>query len=848
MTGGSPGTSLSFALIRETHEPIRPHINSTPVVWHGLQKSVGTLLQGFDHMRPTEGLAGKAVSVFASNRGDTRKQNPRTWLGTVRCRYLLCALACSASFGMQTGSTVSAPPSAGRSGQNTARLYRDQYGMPHIYADREENGFFALGYALAEDRLDEVLTYYVAVRGELAAKFGRKTPGALQEHLLDADARESVIYDSVASDISVRKYMLLEKARRNLRQLPPQFQKDVRAYVEGISAYMRDHPSLTPDWAPKLEAALPLALYHLHAHEQSQTCRERREADRAASGAHGPQMDFSRSPLEASNAWAVAGSHTADGGVIFASDSHGAIGSIYGTTFYPYRLKAGHLDIVAFDWPGAMQFLFGHSAHYAWGLTEGTRFVADCYRVKVNAKAPGEYLFDGSVQKMMTVPYRIDVKGERAITGTFEYTNHNGVLSPVEDRDDNTAYVVSYAYADRIGLGAGEGYRIATAKSRRDLESALAQRDMYPANLVLGGADGTIMYIRAGRIPIRPPGVDVRYVLDGNTSATAWRGIHSYADLLKVVDPPQGYVGNDNTSPDTMYSTAVLISDRYPDYFAFEPGKITGRQQRLIEMLDDRLGLSVEDAIAVMMDETVVAARSWGPVFRKLLTDKADSLEVKTPELRDFVEKLAGFTGALSRESTAALYFEYLQRALHDNHEQQVSALQEAAETGYVSLEQEDVLLQATAEARTMLLANYGRLNLTWGDVHRIRRGAVDLPIGGGVIEIGDELLSGSEGSVFKRLVGRGASTRALRFRMDPSTKMEYLISGQRIPFLVHFAADGVQSYMQTLWGVSDQPTSTHYADQARLASEKILRPIPLSVSALARDHATESVLVVRRH
>jgi hypothetical protein len=38
-------------------------------------------------------------------------------------------------------------------------------GMPHIYAVREQDVFYGLGYATGGDRLVQVLTWYVALRG-----------------------------------------------------------------------------------------------------------------------------------------------------------------------------------------------------------------------------------------------------------------------------------------------------------------------------------------------------------------------------------------------------------------------------------------------------------------------------------------------------------------------------------------------------------------------------------------------------------------------------------------------------------------------------------------------------------
>src|SRR5262249_12706763 len=74
------------------------------------------------------------------------------------------------------------PPSHSHS---PVTLYRDPWGTPHAYADREEDGFYGLGYAQAEDRLSTILTLYLRVRGEEASVFGRD--------FIDADADQLLL-------------------------------------------------------------------------------------------------------------------------------------------------------------------------------------------------------------------------------------------------------------------------------------------------------------------------------------------------------------------------------------------------------------------------------------------------------------------------------------------------------------------------------------------------------------------------------------------------------------------------------------------------------------------------------
>ena len=52
---------------------------------------------------------------------------------------------------------------------NEATLYRDEFGIPHVYAPTLETAAFAVGYAQAEDRLEELLKNYRRANGTMSA-------------------------------------------------------------------------------------------------------------------------------------------------------------------------------------------------------------------------------------------------------------------------------------------------------------------------------------------------------------------------------------------------------------------------------------------------------------------------------------------------------------------------------------------------------------------------------------------------------------------------------------------------------------------------------------------------------
>lgn len=710
-------------------------------------------------------------------------------------------------------------------------LIRDSYGTPHLYAKREEDAFFGLGYAYGEDRLRQVLASYLQVQGRLAEKFGagplRDVPGLPTTPMTSAR-------DTVASDLIARRFRFLEGARHNFRKLPPQLQKDMTAFIHGLQRYMRDHPEDVPEWAPELEPALPIAqLSMMTMLEFPSFCDARIPGRKSAA-----RME---NPFLGSNAWVAGGDRTQEGRVYFSSDSHGPLEGDFGTTFYNFRIKAGTLDALSFDVAGAASFFFGHSSRFAWGWTEGKRLVADCYRVRTQPGHPGTYLYDGVRRHMEQVPYSIAVKGGTPRTGSFFYTDHNGVRSPVIDRDGDIAYVVSSPYFGREGLAAGEYYAMMTARNRQEFEVALAQREIYSANLIIGGNDGLLMYIRPGRIPIRRKGIDAEELLDGNVSATSWRGVHGYAELLKLVDPSAQYIANANVSPDRMYPQSPLQPENYPSYYGFERGLVGARQLRFIELLEQAHHMTADQGLAVVMDDKLFGADRWGPVIARAMTAQPKHTRSQPEHVRHVLETLAGFDGHFSRTSSGALYFAMLRGELTRAHAEEVDAIAIAIGAGKpLSAKQDSLLLDAAATIADALQREYGRVDLVYGDLHRIGRGSVDLPVGGTSIAGGYNLPDRRSMMLDGKRYSIESTIRLMEFEDHrlPTAKKGTARGGERIPFFVAFTYP-LQSYSAVLPGISDRATSPHFSDQARLASEGRLKPTFFHLPDLLRNKAS---------
>jgi acyl-homoserine lactone acylase PvdQ len=104
-------------------------------------------------------------------------------------------------------------------------IHRDDWGVPHIYADEESLGYYGLGYAQSEDQLTTLLGGVYWLQGR-------------QAELTGAAALDG--------DIERRRWRHLEAARRGIANLSTALVRNYESYLAGVERYLRDHPERAP--------------------------------------------------------------------------------------------------------------------------------------------------------------------------------------------------------------------------------------------------------------------------------------------------------------------------------------------------------------------------------------------------------------------------------------------------------------------------------------------------------------------------------------------------------------------------------------------------------------------------
>ena len=243
-----------------------------------------------------------------------------------------------------------------------ATIYRDTWGVPHIYAESEEAAAYAHGYAQAQDRLADVLAAYLVAVGRAAAVLG---PDLVQTDIVATIARHEEIARTRYPELSVETRRLIE------------------AFVEGIRAYMRDDPGAVPAWASPPEPHHVVALYR--AFSWAWPWGQAR-GDLKRAGSH---IDDGRG----SNQWVVGAGRTAAGAPIALIDPHLSWRAY--NRFYEAHVHGGDLDFYGFSVIGTPVMAVGHTDVLSMGLTTGGPDCADVYEERIHPEDPLRYEYDG---------------------------------------------------------------------------------------------------------------------------------------------------------------------------------------------------------------------------------------------------------------------------------------------------------------------------------------------------------------------------------------------------------------------------------------------------------------------
>lgn len=549
-------------------------------------------------------------------------------------------------------------------------VFRDSLGIPHIYAENEEDLYRSVGYVMAQDRMWQM------------DLLRRITTGRLSE-VLDPGL--------VEADRLFRALDFPGKSHRVIAETDPGILRSMEAFTDGINQYISQSQKklsfeftmlgykpdpwelehtvnligymawdLSSGWHTdmslyKLQQAvsdtlfrelLPdMAFQEIPVFPEFMSTDPGLELQSSISDAIDIVDELGLQIFEASNNWAVSGKKSETGMPIMANDMHLGLMSP-GIWYQMHHVIEGKLNVTGVCLPGAPFIVAGHNEDIGWGMTNVTVDDLDFYLETINPADSNQYLLDGEWKDMKIVKEEIRVKGEDdAAIRMNRYTHRGPVVSEFKDVKDRVMSISwqGNAYSNELRTI----YLLNRAKNWEDFREAVRTFNSVNQNIVYADRHGNIGLQTSAGVPIRHSGGILVY--PGDTSLYDWKGIIPFEELPYSYNPECGYVSSANNK---------TVDGDYP-YYIGTWFSLPWRIGRIREMLEEKQLLGTDDFKRMLRDQHSLKAKNMVPLYLEALKEHAGG------EYQEAYEALKEWDYDMHKNSSAALIYEIMWMELH---------------------------------------------------------------------------------------------------------------------------------------------------------------------------------------
>ncbi len=696
-------------------------------------------------------------------------------------KIILLAITCTVCFQMQAQKFTAAEISKWKQEAQHVTIIRDNWGIPHVYGNRDADAVFGLLYAQCEDDFPRVEANYIE-------KLGRQSEVQGSTKLYE-DLLNRLVLDSA-------------EAKRDFANAPAWLKKLCIAFADGVNFYLYKHPETKPALLNRFQPWWPLMWT---------------DGSIGAISTGGATMEelqsfYSNEPMAmaspklgddnelGSNGFAFAPKRTASGKAILYINPH--------VTLY-FRPEVHMVSNEGLNAYGAVtwgQFFVyqGFNEHCGWMHTSSQADVSDLYAEKISSgNGQFTYTCDGKQRQVLQKKITLNIANNSSVQQkqfTAYYTHHGPVIA----RRDGAWLALKHHNRSMQSLI--QSWMRTKAKSFAEFNKVMAMRENTSNNTVYADKEGNIAYWHSNFMPKRNAALDWSQPVDGSTSATEWQGLHKTDETVHLLNPESGWIQNCNSTPFTSSGSSSPKKENYPAYMAPDAENFRGINAAKIWSNADSLTLE---------KVTSLAYTRYLPAFEKLLPSLLrarkqsgfipDSIRQQLDEALSMLEQWDLKSDARSVPTTLAV--EWAQHLL--------PAIQKTGTlpgTGFVEKTfafsdkaTAAELLQPFILTLNDLKSRFQTWKVPWGETNRYQR------LTGKLQEIFDDRKPSLP--VNFAAATWGALPSYVSKTMNGSIR-RYGVSGNSFICAVEFG-DKVKAKSLLAGGNSNNPSSKHFADQA---------------------------------
>lgn len=594
--------------------------------------------------------------------------------------------------------------------EDEIKIYRDNFGVPYVFAENENDIYFSLGYLHAQDRLWQMdLTRRVA-EGRLSEIMGR---------------------DVLDYDILFRTLGIYKTAYDFYPRLPDKTKQILDSYCKGINTFIDEHSTVLPlefdvlnykpeYWKPEhslmvvrmMGWELNMSWYtdylfgelvkkfgpgiakeffpddpdkgpfvikgsgdNKSSADTTTTYNLPRENLKDFSSIDiGNTKPFFETMLNfrkdfikegtgvGSNAWVVSGKKSESGKPLIANDPHLSLG--VPSKWYEIYLnnETSSTRIGGFSLPGAPGIVIGGNNTVSWGITNLMTDDSDFYVLDRDKSDRMKYFLDSTYVLLDSTQEAIKIKNE---PDDFIYTTYGTHFGPVVSGLQKTGFRgerniliddehliafkwTGYEYSDEIGAM----YIVNNSKDWNEFRNGLSGFGTPSLNFVYADVNNNIGYQAAGYVPVRNTGSDAISAFTPSRGEVKWTSFIPFEEMPKTFNPDTGFIVSANNRP----------QKNFPYYLSnsFEPHY---RAEQIERILNSRSTFSPEEFKLIQNNVNSHQARDW---CKYIFDTFADSVGISM-EYLPYLKILKEWDYEMRTSSPAAMLFSQFEIELYFN-------------------------------------------------------------------------------------------------------------------------------------------------------------------------------------
>lgn len=625
-------------------------------------------------------------------------------------------------------------------------IVRDSFGVPHIFAKTDAEVAYGLAWAAAEDDFKSMQEVILPAKNLMASVQGKK---------------------GAAGDYAFALFRCKEITEEKWNTLTPAFLKLIDGYVLGLNDYARKHPEeilhkkIFPVTLKEYVSSAVFALTIFNGADQA-LFRIFNNTEWEA-----PELD-----KKGSNSAAVGSSKTATGEAFLLINAHQP--NTGPQAFYEAHICSEEgLNVTGGLLAGGPCILHGVNENLGWAHTVNYCDRLDEYQLEMNPDNLLQYKFDGQWLDLEVKTIKLKIKGIPINVKRKIYWSRYGATM----KNKQGFFSIRLGANMKIGV-LDQWYQMNKAKNFSEFYTAIDRQELSMFNIMYADRYDTIFYISNALMPVRDASLKYNWkrTLPGNTSKTLWTRFRTEKELPQYINPESGFLFNTNHSPflataaaDNLPSSAFAKTDGWELYHL-------NRSVRFMELFPQDQKLDYEKFKRIKFDLQLPSVMQYAYKLDSMFSLNENEYPALAPLITSFRQWDKRGDATSKGAAVFLLTYEYLKKALQGQAPRAITK-QEAVETfNYVN---------------SYMQTNFGRTDITLGDLQKLVRGDKEWPLGGF-----PDLLSPQWTEPFAN--GKLKS-----------------IGGDGLIMFVRFAKEGLPKIETiNMYGASAKPGNKHFDDQ----------------------------------